>query len=53
MKQRKLLYAPDNLRPLMPPPPSIHPNIETDRIKMRQYARERYIAGLQIEMDDY
>jgi hypothetical protein len=51
MPNRKA-YAPDKLRPLMPPPPPVHPDVETDRINMRRYARERFIAGLQINTDD-
>jgi hypothetical protein len=50
MKNRNL-YAPDRLKPLMPPPPLIHPDIETDRINMRRYARERYLAGIYIDTD--
>ena len=45
-------YMPDKLRPLMPPPPPIHPDMEIDRANMQRYARERYSAGLQINLND-
>jgi hypothetical protein len=45
-------YVPDKLKPLMPPPPPVHPDPEIDRALMRQYAIERYRAKLCITIDD-
>jgi hypothetical protein len=45
-------YVPDQLKPLMPPPPPIHPNPSIDRELMREYAIRRYRAKLQIDFDD-
>jgi len=48
----RMRYVPDPLKPLMPPPPPVHPNPEIDRQLMAQYAIERYRAKLQINIDD-
>ena len=45
-------YVPDQLKPLTPPPPPVHPDPEIDRQLMAEYARERYRARLQINVDD-
>lgn len=44
-------HQPDKLRPLIPPPPPIHPNPEIDRQMMVDYAKQRYRAQLFIDMD--
>ena len=45
-------YEPDRFKPLIPPPPLFHKDIEKDRENMRRYARQRYIEGLKIDTDD-
>ncbi len=44
-------YEPDKLKPLIPPPPPVHPNPEIDRQMMVDYAMQRYRAQLFIDMD--
>lgn len=45
-------YVPDQLKPLIPPPPPVHPDPEIDRVLMAEYAIQRYRARLHIEMED-
>jgi len=47
----KKRYEPDKLKPLIPPPPPIHPNPEIDRQMMVDYAKQRYFAQLFIDTE--
>ncbi len=42
-------YEPDKLKPLIPPPPPVHPNAKIDRQMMVDYAMKRYFAQLFID----
>ncbi len=44
-------YEPDKLKPLIPPPPPVHPNPDIDRQMMVDYAKQRYRAQLFIDMN--
>lgn len=47
----KRLYVADGLKPLIPPPPPVHPNSEIDRQIMVDYAKQRYRAQLFVDME--
>jgi len=49
LKMRR--YTPDRFKPLIPPPPPVHPNPEIDRQLMVAYAKRRYFAQLFIDTE--